>query len=172
MTNPHHAVKRTGFHTTRQLPLICLAAAALAGCANNPLLGFESGDTGVFFKRLSFGCVVGSARPTSLSGVSLNPDEVYTGESVAHLTSIERCTKEEGPLPEGAVKVTRQIVVGEAVVATSTEDVSARITKNGIWQVKSQINVGKNPPGKYQIRTTLEAEGRRQVRVNAFTLNK
>jgi hypothetical protein len=148
-----------------------IATALLAGCSANPIMGFESGDKGVFFKRLSFGCVVGKARPTTMSGVALEPDEVYAGESVAHIASIERCARDPGA-SSGPIKVTRQILVGNDVVATNVEEVSAQITRNGVWEVRSMITIGKNPPGRYEVRTTLEADGRRQIVVEAFTLKR
>ena len=152
---------------------ILVAVTGLVGCANNPFLGLESGDKGVFFKRISFGCTVGKAKTIDLAGVSLSPDEVYPGESVSHEVSIERCIKEDDPNPDtGPIRVTRQILVGTDVVATSTEDVTAQITRNGVWEVKSQINVGKNHPGRYGVRTTLDAGGRRMVRVSTFNIVK
>lgn len=148
-----------------------IAAALLAGCSANPIVGFESGDKGVFFKRLSFRCVVGKARPTVLSGVALEPEEVYAGESVAHIASIERCAPDAGP-SSSPIRVTRQILVGNEVVATNVEEVSAQITRNGVWEVRSMINIGKNPPGRYEVRTTLEADGRRQIAAEAFTVKR
>jgi hypothetical protein len=146
-----------------------LLIAALAGCSTNSIIGMESGEKGVFFKRLSVGCVVGKAKPTTLSGVELDPEEVYPGESVAHIASIERCTKEGTPPPD-SIRVVRQIVVGGQVVATNTEEVAPQIDRNGVWEVRSMINIGKNPPGTYQVRTTLEADGRRQIEVETFTV--
>jgi hypothetical protein len=146
-----------------------LLVAAMSGCATNTLIGFESGEKGVFFKRLSLGCVVGRAKPTTLSGVELDPEEVYPGESVAHIASIDRCAK-EGTSTTDSIRVVRQIVVGGQVVATNTEEVAPEITRNGVWEVRSMINIGRNPPGSYQVRTTLEADGRRQIEVETFTV--
>lgn len=151
---------------------LCAVAALLAGCAANPLVNLDAGDKGVFFKRISLGCVAGRSKPVELKDVELDPDELFTGEVVTHRVSIERCIKDDAPATDTSIKVIRQIVVGSDVVATSTEDVSAQIDRNGIWEVNSQINVGKNPPGRYQVRTTLDVAGKRQVIVEAFTLKK
>lgn len=150
---------------------VWIGAALLAGCSTNPIIGFDSGEKGVFFKRLSFRCVVGKARPTVLSGVALEPDEVYAGESVAHIASIERCAPDAGT-GTSPIRVTRQILVGTEVVATNVEEVSAQITRNGVWEVRSMINIGKNPPGRYEVRTTLEVDGRRQIAAEAFTVKR
>lgn len=152
--------------------LVFLAAfATLSGCANNPIIGIETGDKGVFFKRLSIRCVVGKSTAIDLTDVSLSHEQVHPGDILAHTVVIDRCVKEDDSSASAhAVKVTRQIMVGTDAVATNTEDVSAQVVRNGIWEVKSQINIGNNPPGRYTIRTTVEAGGRKLVRVNPFNV--
>lgn len=146
-----------------------LVIAALSGCANNPILGLESGDKGVFFKRLSIGCVVGKSTSIEMAGTSLSQEEAHPGDILTHTVVIERCVKEEDT-SVSAVKVTRQIMLGADALTTSTVDVSSQITRNGVWDVKSQINIGKNPPGRYAVRTTVDVGGRKQVRVDPFVV--
>ncbi len=151
--------------------ILVVGALVLTGCANNPIVGLDSGDKGVFFKRLSIGCVVGRTSAIELSDVSLSEEEVHPGDILAHTVAIDRCVKENDHNASGmTIRVIRQIMVGGDAVATSTEDVTGQINRNGIWEVKSQINIGKNPPGRYAIRTTVEAGERKLVRVNAFTV--
>lgn len=151
--------------------VLSVALLALTGCANNPIIGIESGDKGTFFKRLSIRCVVGKSTAIDLTDVTLSHEQVHPGDILAHTVALERCVKEDDPNASAlTVKVTRQIMVGTDAVATNTEDVSAQVVRNGIWEVKSQINIGNNPPGRYAIRTTVEAGGRKQVRVNPFNV--
>lgn len=145
-------------------------AAGVAGCANNPIIGIESGDKGTFFKRLSVSCVVGKSTALDLTDVTLSHEQVHPGDILAHTVVLERCVKDEGSASGMSVKVTRQIMVGADPVASNTEDVSDQIVRNGIWEVKSQINIGNNPPGRYAIRTTVDAGGRKMVRVNPFNI--
>lgn len=154
-----------------RLLLLAAALAALAGCANNPIIGLESGDKGAFFKRMSVRCVVGKSTAVDLTDVSLSHEQVHPGDILAHTVVLERCIKDDDPAAAGlTVKVTRQIMVGTDAVASNTEDVSAQVVRNGIWEVKSQINIGNNPPGRYAIRTTVEAGGRKMVRVTPFII--
>jgi hypothetical protein len=151
--------------------LLIVASATLVGCANNPIIGIESGDKGTYFKRLSVRCVVGKSSALDLTDVSLSHEQVHPGDILAHTVVLERCVKDEDAGASGlSVKVTRQIMVGTDAVASNTEDVSAQIVRNGIWEVKSQINIGNNPPGRYAIRTTVDAGGRKMVRVNPFNI--
>lgn len=151
--------------------LVLAALATLAGCANNPIIGIESGDKGTFFKRLSVRCVVGKSTAIDLTDVTLSHEQVHPGDILSHTVAIERCVKDEDPAASSlTVKVTRQIMVGADSVASNTEDVSAQVVRNGIWEVKSQINIGNNPPGRYAIRTTVESGGRKMVRVNPFNI--
>jgi hypothetical protein len=152
-----------------KLLLSAALTATLAGCANNPIIGIESGDKGTFFKRLSVGCVVGKSTAVDLTDVTLSHEQVHPGDILGHTVVLERCVKDEGA-SSLSVKVTRQIMVGTEAVASNTEDVSTQIVRNGIWEVKSQINIGNNPPGRYAIRTTVDAGGRKLVRVTPFNI--
>lgn len=153
---------------------IVLAATFLGlliGCANNPIVGIESGEKGVYFKRLSIRCVAGKSPVIDLDSVSLSQEQVQPGSVLTHIVTVERCTKDDEPAVSGPpVKVTRQIMVGADAVATSSEDISAQINRNGLWDVKSQINIGNNPPGRYAIKTTVDAGGRKLVRVIPFAI--
>jgi hypothetical protein len=73
-----------------KLPVFLALPAALSGCANKPILGMASGDNGVFFKRVSIGCVVGKSTAVALSDVTLSQVEVHPGDMLAHRVVIER----------------------------------------------------------------------------------
>lgn len=144
---------------------------ALVGCESNPLIGFDSGEKGTYFKRLSIRCVAGKSPLVDLDSVSLSLEQVQPGSVLTHIITIERCVNDEERTASGpAIKVTRQIVVGVETAATNTEDLSSQINRNGLWEVRTQINIGKNPPGRYAIRTTVYAGGRKLVRINPFTV--
>ncbi len=158
-------------HAHKPYAVLLAGALTLTGCANNPILGLEDGDKGVFFKRMTLSCVAGQETSIELFDVALSHQEVYPGDILVHTVSIDRCVKEGTPNGDRIpVKVTRQIMVGADAVASSTEDVSGQMDRNGIWEVKSQLNIGKNPPGRYAIRTTVESNGQKLVRVSPFTV--